>query len=465
MKRLSVQILECFKFLVQKARYKVSYGGRGGGKSQQYAKVLLLKGAETRLRVGCFREIQTSIKDSVHRLLKEQIEALGLQDKYRVTDHAITGINGTEFIFAGLFRNVNQIKSLEGLDIAWVEEAEKVSEDSWNILIPTIRKPDSEIWISFNPQYEDDATYKRFVANPPEGAIVREVNYYDNPYFPDVLRKEMESDKVRDFTKYEQIWLGKPRGSGRRVWSAFTKETHVREIPMEEIAKKANCYMAMDPHSHYYPFCAWVAILPKNKRGRWPEDFHKHVYAEWPTVDALGDFYHEMRTKLFYKGSLADMAREIHAHDGTEYGITVRSRFIDTRYAKGAGSWNASTQTEGVVNLFAKPENGGLLFLMPNEKAMGAQKQIIHSDMLWNTHQARSEFNEPSFSVSPRCKNVIASLLNHRLEEDSEKEEEKYKDPSDTLRIGYAGFADYGYEDPNPAAVVEYHESVNPWAI
>lgn len=459
------QLPSGLQFLFRPKRFKVIRGGRGGSKSWGVARALAILGSQKKLRILCCREVQNSIQESVHHVLKDQIDKIGLGQFYTVLERNITGRNGTEFIFHGLFRNVNKIKSLEGIDLCWVEEAENVSEDSWESLTPTIRKDGSEIWVTFNPQYEDDETYKRFVTNPPDNCLTVELNYYDNPWFPQVLRDEMEQDRVRDKAKYEWKWLGKPKGTGRKVWTAFDKQIHVRDFPMEEIAAHGNCYMAMDPHSHYYPFCAWVVILPKNERRQWPEDFHRHVYAEWPTFSDFDQFYHDIRTKLFYKGSLADMAREIHAHDGTEYGIQIRSRFIDTRYAKGAGSWNYSTQTEGIVNLFAKPENGGLLFIMPNEKDMGAQKQIIHGDMLWNQHQEKNQFNEPSFSVSPRCKNVIASLINHRLEEDNEKEDEKYKDPSDALRIAWAGFADMGYEDPQGAPTEVDYSPSSAWAV
>jgi len=137
------------------------------------------------------------------------------------------------------------------------------------------------------------------------------------------------------------------------------------------------------------------------------------------------------------------VARSIYATDGD--GIKIKKRFIDTRFAKGAGGASWSSQTSGVVEAFAKPENGGLLFAMPLEKRMEAQRQLLQQDMTWNKHAPMSEFNEPSLYVSPRCRNVIASLTNHRLEDGTEKEAEKYKDPSDALRICCAGFQEIGY--------------------
>ena len=137
--------------LFQPSRYKVLYGGRGGAKSWGVARALLIKAAQSPLRILCAREFQTSIKDSVHKLLCDQIDSLGLQSFYEITQTSIRGKNGTEFSFVGLKNNVANIKSYEGVDICWVEEAQTTSRLSWNVLIPTIRKEGSEIWISFNP--------------------------------------------------------------------------------------------------------------------------------------------------------------------------------------------------------------------------------------------------------------------------------------------------------------------------
>jgi phage terminase large subunit len=194
--------------LFKKSRYKVLYGGRGGAKSWGIARALLIKGAKDPIRILCAREFQTSIKDSVHKLLCDQIESLGLLSFYEITQTSIRGRNGTEFSFVGLKNNVSNIKSYEGVDICWVEEAQTTSRLSWNILIPTIRKEGSEIWISFNPELETDETYQRFVANPPADCITMKVNWYDNPWFPDTLRLEKDALKARDEEAYNQVWEG-----------------------------------------------------------------------------------------------------------------------------------------------------------------------------------------------------------------------------------------------------------------
>jgi len=197
------------KFLFEPNRYKVAYGGRGSGKSWGFARALLMQGTEKPMRILCAREIQKSIKQSVHTLLKDQIQALGLGQFYEVVETAIRGINGTEFTFAGLATNtVESIKSFEGVDIVWIEEAQTVSKRSYDILIPTIRKPGSEIWVTFNPYMDTDDTYKRFIINKPNDAVVVKMNYNDNPWFPDVLERERARCKQNNPEDYDNIWEG-----------------------------------------------------------------------------------------------------------------------------------------------------------------------------------------------------------------------------------------------------------------
>lgn len=202
---------EKLQFLFEPSRYKVAYGGRGGAKSWGFARALLIIGANQTKRIVCAREFQKSIADSVHQLLKNQIDALDLNGFYSVRETYIEGKNGTEFSFHGLKHNVQNIKSLEGADICWVEEAEAVSKASWETLIPTIRKDGSEIWVSFNPDMPTDETYKRFVPKPPTGAKVVPIGWRDNPWFPAVLKQEREDLKERDPDEYDVVWEGNTR--------------------------------------------------------------------------------------------------------------------------------------------------------------------------------------------------------------------------------------------------------------
>ncbi|WP_299643284.1 PBSX family phage terminase large subunit [Devosia sp.] len=199
------------KFLFKPARYKVARGGRGSGKSWGFARALLIRGASEPIRVLCTREVQKSIQQSVHQLLADQVASLGLSSFYTVLQGEIRGKNGSQFFFGGLSdQTAETLKSFEGVDVCWCEEAQAISKRSWNILIPTIRKPGSEIWISFNPELESDETYDRFVLKPPPDCVSVEMNYSDNPYFPDVLeaeRKHAEATMKRD--DYAHIWEGK----------------------------------------------------------------------------------------------------------------------------------------------------------------------------------------------------------------------------------------------------------------
>jgi len=195
------------------SRYRILYGGRGGGKSHSVARMLLCKGVLNTIRVLCAREFQTSIKDSVHKLLVDQIYDLKLEAHYEITQSTIRGKNGTEFIFAGIKNNINGLKSIEGIDYCWCEEANNITKLSWDILIPTIRKENSEIWITFNPELPTDETYKRFILNPPDNAVVQKVNWNDNPWFPAVLDLERESLKTRDFEAYQNVWEGFTRST------------------------------------------------------------------------------------------------------------------------------------------------------------------------------------------------------------------------------------------------------------
>ncbi len=223
-----------FLELFRPHRYKVYYGGRGSGKSFSVARALILIASRVQVRVLCCREIQNSIRDSSYQLLKDMVGRLGLETRFVFTDQEIRcPTTGSRFIFKGLLRNEQSVKSTEGIDICWVEEAQTVSEVSWEVLIPTIRKANSEIWVTFNPLNLDDPTTERFITNPPPEAYVRKVNFDENPHFPEALRREMEWDRKNDFEKYLHIWEGYPRTisdaqvfRGKYIVEAFPDDLH-----------------------------------------------------------------------------------------------------------------------------------------------------------------------------------------------------------------------------------------------
>lgn len=214
MKKIEAQFPEKLNFLPIPQRYKVMRGGRGGGKSWGVARALLIQGAEKPLRILCAREVQLSIKQSVHQLLSDQIKALDLEAFYDIKEATITGKNGTQFSFSGLSTlTVGTIKSFEGYDICWIEEGQAISKRSWAILLPTIRKENSEIWVTYNPQLETDETHQRFTINQPDNCINVEINWRDNPWFPEVLDKERLYCKRNYPNDYDNIWEGKCRAS------------------------------------------------------------------------------------------------------------------------------------------------------------------------------------------------------------------------------------------------------------
>jgi phage terminase large subunit len=212
--QVNVEMPEKLLFLLQPARYKVLYGGRDGVKSWSIARALLCLGTQRPLRILCARETQQSIRESVHQLLSEQVKHLHLEEFYRVLDYTIKAPNGTEFIFAGL-RNltVEQIKSFEALDIVWVEEAQGVLRRSWQVLIPTIRKPGSEIWVSFNPELAEDDTYKRWVIAPPPNSKVVMTSYRDNAWLSAESAQEIEYLRKTDPDTFEHVYEGATRST------------------------------------------------------------------------------------------------------------------------------------------------------------------------------------------------------------------------------------------------------------
>ena len=215
-----------------------------------FATALVLKGATKRLKILCTREIQGSIRESVKAEIEDAIERCGLSAFYDVLETEIRGRNGTEFIFAGLRRhNASAVKSTKGVDIAWVEEASAVSQSSIDILDPTIRKPGSEIWFTWNPDQPTDPVDSIFRNNIlPPGTIVREVNFDDNPWFGDTpLLAKMEYDRGRDPDKYQHIWRGQYlKNSEARVFKNYRIETF--ETPRDAILRRgADWGYSVDP--------------------------------------------------------------------------------------------------------------------------------------------------------------------------------------------------------------------------
>lgn len=199
-------------------RYKILFGGRGSGKSHGIATALVIMAGEKKMRILCAREVQKSIATSSKQLIQDKIIALGWgpiefggNGFFTWTDRVIRGANGSEFLFMGLKTNPDSVKSTEGIDIVWLEEARNISQYSIDMLGPTIRKPGSEIWASYNPELESDPIHRLkndLAKDRQDEALIIEMNWRDNPFFPDELRSDMEWDKRRDRDKYLHIWEG-----------------------------------------------------------------------------------------------------------------------------------------------------------------------------------------------------------------------------------------------------------------
>lgn len=230
--------------LFKPSRYKFIRGGRGSGKSWGVARALLITGAQKTTRILCTREIQKSIKQSVHQLLADQIKALGLESFYQVLQTEIRGANGTQLFFSGLSDlTVDSIKSFEGCDIVWIEEAQSITERSIKVLVPTIRKEGSEIWATYNPELETDPIHQMAVVNPPPGTVSVEMNYSDNPWFPDVLELERRHAKESMAPEdYAHVWEGrcKPAVDGAIYFNEVSQaEQHGRfgRVPYDPMLK------------------------------------------------------------------------------------------------------------------------------------------------------------------------------------------------------------------------------------
>ncbi len=245
--QIEAQFPPKLRCLFKPSRYKSIRGGRGSAKSWSVARALLIIGVQRPIRVLCTREVQYSIRESVHRLLSDQIQALGMGAFYNVEKQGITGKNGTAFMFAGLSdQTAESIKSFEGADYVWVEEGQVTTERSWSILTPTIRRDGSEIWVTWNPELDTDATYVRLVERPFPDTISVEMNWRDNPWFNDVLEKERaHAQATLSKVDYENIWEGKPR-------PAISGAIYADEVALMHAEGRSGLF-PYDPHHLVYP--------------------------------------------------------------------------------------------------------------------------------------------------------------------------------------------------------------------
>ena len=215
------------------ARNRVLYGGRASTKSWDAAGVALFGAQAAPLKIMCVRQFQNRIEDSVYTLLKSRIGHFGMKDLFDVQRNTIKGVNESQFIFYGLWRHIEEIKSTEGVDILWIEEAHSLTEAQWKILEPTIRKEGSQVWVIFNPRLVTDFAYRRFVLNPPPNTIVRQINYDENPFLSQTMLKIIEAAKAEDEDEFKHVYLGEPNQDDdaviiKRSWVMAAIDAHIK---------------------------------------------------------------------------------------------------------------------------------------------------------------------------------------------------------------------------------------------
>jgi len=224
-------------------RYRVFYGGRGGAKSISFARSLIARSYTDRILVLCTRQYQNSIQDSVHRTIGAQIYEMGLDPWFDIQKQTIIcKLTGSQFIFKGLQNQIGEIKSMYGINIMWIEEAQSVVEEAYLILDPTIRENDSEVWISFNPYEESDPTYRRYVTSPPKNAIVVKVDWRDNPWFPRALEEQRQRMLHDDPENYDWIWEGACRKLSEAA--VFHGKVHIQTF--DEAPDRTHFYHGLD---------------------------------------------------------------------------------------------------------------------------------------------------------------------------------------------------------------------------
>lgn len=220
------------EFWTKPARNRVLHGGRASSKSWDAAGFVTFLADNYKLRVLCVRQFQNRIEESVYALLKIQIARFGLDDRFDIQKNKIYNLEtDSEFMFYGLWRSIDEIKSLEDVDILWIEEGHNLTEEQWKVLEPTIRKSGSQVWIVFNPKLATDFAYKRFVVNPPPDTIVRKINYDENPFLSGTMLKIIEAAKAEDPDEFEHVYGGVPKDNDdsviiKRSWIMASIDAH-----------------------------------------------------------------------------------------------------------------------------------------------------------------------------------------------------------------------------------------------
>uniref|UniRef100_A0A2A3K0Y5 PBSX family phage terminase large subunit n=1 Tax=Alloyangia mangrovi TaxID=1779329 RepID=A0A2A3K0Y5_9RHOB len=260
------------EFWLTPARERVLYGGRSSSKSWDAAGFAVFLATQCRIRVLCARQFQNKIAESVYTLLKIQIDRFGLRDQFVITENSIRHkLTGSEFMFYGLWRHIDEIKSLESIDICWIEEAHNLTAEQWEILEPTLRGEGSQFWIIFNPRLASDFVYRKFITGTPSAVISgkikgvvgatikRLINYDENPFLSDTIVKVIERKRAEDEEEYRHIYHGEPRQDDdaviiKRSWLMAAIDAH-KKLGLEPAGRKRVGFDIADSGAD---FCATV---------------------------------------------------------------------------------------------------------------------------------------------------------------------------------------------------------------
>jgi len=458
------QIHEKLLFLLfDNVRYKVAFGGRGGGKSYSFADAALAKLLSEKMTITACRELKTTIHDSIHALLKERIAYHGLDDVIKATDCGFKCSNGSILNYKHLHNNVTEVKGLHGTKICWLFEGEPTTKESWEILNPTIRLPGSEIWIEFNPDDPDGFVYRKFVVDfgnfgyteVPGDTHCVHIDYLDNSLCSEELIRQAEECRRNRPDDYRHIWLGEPSTVGSRVYPQFDPKVHVRDYNLDKLKNTANFFMGQDPATVYYPFAVWIARIQKGEK-----EFDYWIYNEFPTLDMMGGkYFHEIRTERVCSLTLKQRATMFRVLDNTidrSYNwLDIKARAIDTRFVKASGAASTTLKTRGLIQTMSDPGNGGMRFETPPESRIDTQRDTIRELLEYNADLGVvAGFNEPHLYVAAHCYNVIDAFTHHRVSRQTKAEDPGRKDPIDAVRITMALMEEYQHTKPSAGQVV-----------
>lgn len=406
----------------RKWRYRALYGGRNGAKDWSIAGVIIERCIRSTIRVLCTREVQNTLADSIYQLLADAITRMGYSDYFKVIENKITCIStGSVIKFRGLKDlNADNVKSVEGIDLCVIGEAQSLTKRSFKILDPSIRTPGSEIWIVFNPEHIDDFVYDLCVTNKPENMISGYVTYLDVP-------KEWLTQEILDMAEraklnkdeYDHIWLGLPKGQGGRVFAKYNEDVHRIRFEREWLPR-CDLYMSIDAHRKYYPFVAWNAVTPTNA---------VITYNEWPRkIDLDGKWYDEAREDKLFEMSLETLAYIILANDLTlQFGGRIVSRTLDPRFKAENPDFVLELQKYGVTGWVDAPF-----------EKIETQRENIKSAIDYNPNLPMIGINTPTQYIDERCENTDRALRHHAWKPGKDKEMETFKDPIDALRYQWS---------------------------